>query len=233
VWINKAVVLLAFFGNNHTLNAIFARMYVVNVKGLFQTIFFAAVTLTVSCTLPQSRISPPSSSTTPATKGNHRQSKVKAPGSSSTPTKKTNKPKSKSRASTSTTKRKPRYRVLEHYGKKAFEDTVTGKIWTMQPVVHNASLSLAKLACRHSRLGGHHWGLPLAGDFIKLTDSEEKLTISEYAPFRRNYDKYGPFWTRTKVANTTRYYVVGFDKAKRYEGVDANIGKYTAVCIQK
>lgn len=228
-----AVVPLAFFGNNNTLDAIFARMYVVNVKCLFQIICFAAVTLTVSCTLPKSRISPPSSSTTPATKGNHRQSKVKAPGSSSTPAEKAHQAKSKSRASASTTNRKPRYRVLEHYGKKAFKDTVTGKIWTMRPVVYDASHSLAKLACQNSKLGGHHWGLPLAEDFMKLTDSKKDLAISKYAPFRKNYDKYGPFWTKTKVANTTRYYVVGFDKAKRYEGVDANIGKYTAVCIQK
>ena len=57
--------------------------------------------------------------------------------------------------------------------------------------------------------------------------------IPAHAPFRHNYDKYGPFWTNTKAANTAKYYVVvGFDKKRKYGNVDADIGRYTAVCIQ-
>lgn len=73
----------------------------------------------------------------------------------------------------------------------------------------------------------------MAKDFIMLTGSKQDLVISEHAPFRINYDKDGPFWTRSKEAHTDKYYVVGFDKAKRYASVDADIGKYAAVCIQK
>lgn len=204
-----------------------------NYKGLFQIAFFAAVCLTVSCTIPEPRSTPPSSSSTPATKDNHRQSKVRAPDSSSSPVVKSHQHKSKIGESASATKKKPRYRLLEHYDNKAFEDTVTRKIWAMVPVVHDASQSLAKLACKNSKLGGHHWRLPLAKDFVMLTDSKQDLVISGHAPFRKNYDKYGPFWTRSKEANTTKYYVVGFDKAKRYASVDADIGKYAAVCIQR
>lgn len=208
-----------------------------NVRELHRILLFAAVSLTVSCTFPGTRTAPPSASSTPAIRNHHHHSHSKAARSSSSPTAKNDRHKSKSGASApssaSMTKRAPRYRVMGRNGNKVFEDTLTGKIWTMRPVVYDASQSLARLACQSSKLAGHHWELPLAKDFIKLTDSKEDLAISRHAPFRKNYDKYGPFWTRTRVANSRKYYVVGFDNSKRYASVNADIGKYTAVCVQR
>lgn len=103
----------------------------------------------------------------------------------------------------------------------------------MSPVAYRVSHSLAKILCQSSNLGGHNWDLPLAEDLIQLAESKKDFTISKHAPFRANYDKYGPFWTKTKDANSATYYmVVGFDKARKYESVDVDVGRFTAVCIQ-
>lgn len=213
-------------------------MYAVNVKSLSQLLFFAAVSLTLSCALPESRISPPSSSPKPAAKNNQHRSETRASGSSSTAAAKNDRhPLDTGAADPSSSPiatKKPRYNVLENYHNKAFEDKVTGKIWTMFPVAYSISQSLARSLCQTSNIGGHHWVLPLAKDFITLANSKEDLTIAKDAPFRVNYDKFGPFWTKTKVANTAAYYmVVGFDQTRKYEGVDADVGRFTAVCIQK
>jgi hypothetical protein len=189
----------------------------VNIKNFHQILFLAATSLAVSCTLPESRVTPPSSSSTPAAKNNQGHTATRAPSSSSTPT----------------ARSKPRYRVLENYDNEAFEDTATGNIWTMLPVAYRTSQSLAVAACKNSKLGARHWALPSATDFTKLTGTKDDLRIPAHAPFLHNYDKYGPFWTNTKAANTTKYYVVvGFDKKRKYGNVDADIGRYTAVCIQ-
>jgi hypothetical protein len=193
------------------------RTRVVNIKNFQKILFLAATSLAVSCTLPDSRVTPSSSSPTPAAKNKQGHTKTRTPSSSSPPV----------------VIIKPRYRVLENYGNKAFEDTATGNIWTMLPVAYHTSQSLAVAACKNSKLGAHHWALPSATDFTKLIDPKDDFRLPADAPFRHNYDKYGPFWTNTKAANISEYYVVvGFDKKRKYGNVDAYIGRYTAVCIQ-
>jgi len=192
-------------------------MRVMIVKNFHKILFLAVTSLAVSCTLPESRVTPPSSSTTPAPKNNQGHKESKAQNSSSTPV----------------VKSKPRYRVLENYDNEAFEDTETGNIWTMVPVAFHTSQSLALAACKGAKLGAHHWTLPSAPDFIKLIGAKDDFRIPAHAPFLHNYDKYGPFWTNTTAADTNKYYVVvGFDKKRKYGNVNAEIGRYTAVCIQ-
>ena len=184
---------------------------------LHQILFLAVTSLAVSCTLPESLVTLQNSSSAPAVKNNQGHSETNAPSSSYTPV----------------VSSKPRYRVLENYDNEAFEDTATGNIWTILPVAYHTSQSLAVAACKDAKLGAHHWTLPSATDFIKLIGARGDFGIPAHAPFRHNYDKYGPFWTNTKAANTTKYYVVvGFDKKRKYGNVDADIGRYTAVCIQ-